>query len=380
MNHKDKTATLSRSVKTALLQRFLIPLLLLATFTNLVTGCKSSEAQIAQPKPTVTQEMAEISQTTGNASSFQKGITFVSWQKDEYSSSSAEKSLTELASTGANWVTIIVTVYQKTAGDTQIMATDLTPSNDSLIHIISKAHELGLKVLLKPHIDIQSGQWRGEISFSTEDEWKAWFDSYRSIINHYADLARQTQTEAFCVGTELVKTSERSTDWEIIIADVRSHFSGKLTYASNFDEVNNVKWWGSVDYIGVDAYYPLPTPSDNLTVADLKAAWDKQGYITSLKQLSEEYDRPILFTEIGYRPVVGANKAPWEWQDSPQIDLTLQANLYEAALDVFTKQDWFAGMFFWDWLTNPNQGGANDPDYTPHGKPAEDVLRKFYNP
>ena len=35
-------------------------------------------------------------------------------------------------------------------------------------------------------------------------------------------------------------------------------------------------------------------------------------------------------------------------------------------------------MYFWNWTTNPNQGGLNNEDYTPHGKPAEDILEEWY--
>jgi len=348
----------------------IILILLISIISSAISGCSPKDENSATP----------ISSPSSANSDFQKGITFVSWNKGEYSSSAADESLTALASTGANWVAIIVTVYQQTVNDTQINATDLTPSDADLIHIISKAHELDLKVLLKPHVDIQSpGQWRGEIVFSEEDDWQVWFESYRQIINHYADLAQQTQTEAFSVGTELVKTSDRSNDWERVVEEVRSRFSGKLTYASNFDEIGNVTWWNTLDYVGVDAYFPLPTQSENPTVEDLEATWINQGYLSTLKQLSEEYNRPILLTEIGYRSVKGANNAPWQWQDHPEIDLALQANLYEAALRTFSKQEWVAGMFFWNWLTNTNQGGKNDPDYTPKGKPAEDILRSYYN-
>jgi hypothetical protein len=359
-----------------------LPAILIVVITSCSSNMSPTSTPTVAPSSTSTPEVLKtpaITPTERNSLDFQKGITFVSWQKGEYFTPVAEQSLTELASTGANWVAILVTVYQKTASDTQITATKLTPSDEDLTHIISKAHDLGLKVLLKPHIDIESGQWRGEIAFSAEEDWNAWFDSYRQMIDHYADLAQQTQTEAYSVGTELVSTSGRSTDWERVVEDVRSRFTGKLTYASNFDEVGNVQWWNALDYIGVDAYFPLPTPSDNPTVEELEAAWADQGYLITLKQLSDEYNRPVLLTEIGYRSVKGANEAPWEWHDHPEIDLALQSNLYEAALETFSKEDWVAGMFFWNWLTNPDQGGENDPDYTPKGKPAEDVLKRFYN-
>lgn len=312
-------------------------------------------------------------------SDFQKGITIVSWQKGEYSTPAADKSLKNLAATGANSVAIVVTAYQETVTSTQITASEQTPTDEDLIHIISKAHTLGLKVLLKPHIDILSSEhWRGEIGFSTENDWQAWFASYRQMINHYAELAQKNQVEAFSVGTELVMTSGRSDDWEHVITDVRNRYSGKLTYSSNFDEMENIGWWDTLDYIGVDAYFPLPTSFENPSVQDIKDAWVNQGHLAVLEELSKKYEEPIVLTEIGYRSVKGANKAPWEWQNSADVDTELQANLYQAALETFMDKEWVTGIYFWAWLPNPNAGGLNDIDYSPQNKPAEDVLRKFY--
>jgi hypothetical protein len=35
-------------------------------------------------------------------------------------------------------------------------------------------------------------------------------------------------------------------------------------------------------------------------------------------------------------------------------------------------------MFIWNWLAHPDQGGQEDGDYTPHNKPAEEILRRYF--
>jgi hypothetical protein len=337
--------------------------IIVAVFATGVIACCNSQAQ------------SQLDDT-----SFQKGITFVSWNKGEYSTSAADQSLTNLVATGSNSVAIIVTVYQDTITSTEITSTDKTPSDEDLVHIISKAHALGLRVLLKPHVDIQaSGNWRGEIGFTREEDWQAWFNSYQKMITHYADIAQQTSVEIFSVGTELVKTSGRAEDWKSIVAETKKHFSGKLTYASNFDEAESISWWSSLDYIGIDAYYSLPTSSETPSVKDLKDAWIDNGYIATLKQLTNKFNKPIFITEIGYRSVKGANNAPWEWSNSAEIDLNLQANLYQAALETFMSKDWVGGIYIWNWSADPMKGGIGDNDYTPQNKPAEKVLKDLYS-
>ncbi len=182
--------------------------------------------------------------------------------------------------------------------------------------------------------------------------------------------------EQFAIGTELIGTSGRETDWRNVIGDVRSRFSGPIVYASNHSgEETSIHWWDAVDYIGVDAYYPL-TNQNNPTLAELKTAWATPA--TTLENLSKQYNRPIILTEIGYRSVDGANQHPWEWQSGGTVDLQEQADCYRAVLETFWGKSWLRGIYWWYWSTDPNQGGAADMDYTPHDKPAEQVLKQFY--
>jgi hypothetical protein len=132
-----------------------------------------------------------------------------------------------------------------------------------------------------------------------------------------------------------------------------------------------------VDLIGVDAYYALTAKKDP-TVDELKDAWVRQGYIDTLASLAQQFDKPVLVTEIGYRSADGANMAPWEWQSAPSIDLQEQADAYQAAFEVLWGRPWLAGVYFWNWDTDPNKGGENDADFTPHNKPAEVVLKTYY--
>jgi len=48
----------------------------------------------------------------------------------------------------------------------------------------------------------------------------------------------------------------------------------------------------------------------------------------------------IHFTEIGYRSIDGANKAPWDWQISGTVDLQEQADCYQAVFEVFWDRPW----------------------------------------
>jgi hypothetical protein len=249
-----------------------------------------------------------------------------------------------------------------------------------LIHVIRQAHELGLRVMLKPHVDLWNdpSHWRGEIGtdFKSEAEWTDWFASYQSFIEHYADLASAHGADQFCVGTELLGTSERATEWRKVVAGVRTHYGGPLVYAANHSgEETELTWWDAVDLIGVDAYYSLANKS-NPTLSELKAAW--RPHVSTLANLATAWQKPIVLTEIGYRSLDGAASHPWDWQISGTVDLKEQADAYQAAFESVCSQPWFAGIFWWSWGTDPLEGGPFDDGYTPHDKPAEDVLRSRF--
>ncbi len=317
------------------------------------------------------------------ASEFQKGMNYAAWWQGQYSTPTADQSLSNLSAIGARWLALVVTGYQETITSTVVTYTlSRTPTDSDLIHAIDEAHTLGMHVMLKPHLDLNNDptHWRGQIGngFSTETEWQAWFASYRDFIVHYASLAQANGVEQFSVGTELMGTSGRDMDWRRIVSETRGVFIGPITYASNHGgEETAIHWWDALDYIGVDAYYPLTNQNDP-TLSALRAAWLTPTF--TLENLSRQYNRPIILTEIGYQSVDGANQRPWEWQTGGTVDIQEQADCYQAALEIFWRKPWLRGIYWWYWSTDPTQGSPSDADYTPHGKPAEIILRSYYHP
>ncbi len=310
----------------------------------------------------------------------QNGIAYACWWPGLYSLPDSDISLFQLAETGAGWISLIVTRYQENLGSTRIFAAESTPTDGDLVHVLGRAHALGLKVMLKPHLDLWNdpSHWRGEIGrdFSGEAQWAEWFASYRAFIEHYAELAAVYGADQFCVGCELENTTHREADWRGIVAAVRARYSGPLIYAGNHSgEEVRMSWWDAVDIIGVDAYYPLSNTMDPSLEA-LKAAW--RSRIEELAALAAKWQKPLILTEIGYRSLDGASMHPWDWQIQGEVDLKEQEDCYRAAFESIYREPWFGGIFWWSWSPDPFEGGPDDTGYPPHGKPAEDVLRTWF--
>jgi hypothetical protein len=352
-------------------------------FSLAALGVLISLAPLGTSKAVSPPSQAAASPTAPNT--FQKGISYATWWSGQYLDPGADLSLQRLAATGATWISLIVTGYQDTPASTTIDRTDpQTPTDADLIHVIQQAHALGVKVMLKPHLDLRDEEendwWRGHIGddFTTEGEWDAWFASYRGFIEHYAALAESYDADQFCVGTELLGTTQRAADWRAVIAGVRALYSGPITYAAlHSGEEVAITWWDAVDYIGVDAYYPLFfEPEYHPTTAELEASWLEPKQV--MAELAASYGKPILLTEIGYRSHHGCAQHPWDSLAQSPLDMEEQANAYEAAFRQLTGEPWLAGMYWWTWHPDRFKSGCCDDGYSPHQKPAENVLRAWY--
>ncbi len=241
---------------------------------------------------------------------------------------------------------------------------------------IQLAHKNNLSVMVKPHLWIGRGIYTGTFRLNTENNWKIWEESYRKYMLHFATVADSMKAEIFCIGTELGATiKERPGFWSSLIDTLRKAYHGKLTYAANWDDYKHFPFWEKLDYIGVDAYFPLNT-DETPTVNSLKESWIK--YIDELQKISMQYKRPVLFTEYGYRNVDHSTSEPWKENEGNQND-EAQSNALEAFYQSFAGKKWFAGGYIWKWYVEKSRHRKRDIDFTPQERPALQVIENWYS-
>ena len=236
----------------------------------------------------------------------------------------------------------------------------------------------GVRIMMKPQIWIWRGEFTGDMVMKSEEDWKTLEKSYDDFILTYAKLAEETKVEILCIGTELEEFVKNRPDyWRQLIKKIKAIYSGKLTYAANWDEYSRTPFWEEMDFIGVDAYFPL-SGERYPTMEELKSGW--QPWKTKLVNLSNNTGRPILFTEFGYRSMDYTAKKPWLVdQNEMDVNLQAQADATQAIFDEFWNEDWFAGGFIWKWFIHHDRsGGGEDNRFTPQNKPAEDTIREFF--
>ncbi len=255
-------------------------------------------------------------------------------------------------------------------------------SDEGITETTRIAKSKGIKTMLKPHLWVRNS-WPGEVEMRTEKDWNTWFLHYEKFILHYAALAEQNKIEIFCIGTELSKTIVKEAQWRNLIKKVRQVYNGKLIYAANFhNEFDQVPFWDALDYVGIQAYFPLTTKK-NPPVTELMKGWNQ--HFNAIEKVVERYKKPVVFTEIGYRSTNDAAIEPWVWPQSlpkeTEASEATQAVCYEAFFKSVWGKHWMAGVYFWKWYPHGARRMA-ELDFTPQGKMASTILKenfKVYN-
>lgn len=247
------------------------------------------------------------------------------------------------------------------------------------------ARERGLRVLMKPHVWTRGG-WIGDYVADTDEGWERFEEGYRTYLLTFAHLADSLDLEMLAVGTEKDSSARLRPDfWRTLIAEVRAIYDGPLTYAANWDRWEEIPFWDELDYIGVDAYFPL-SDADTPEVEALVRAWAPVR--EDLRRGAERWGKPVFFAEYGYRSIDGAAGRQWELppertrgegREEPAPNPQAQVNAYEALFQAVWDEPWFAGGFLWKWFPDDArwEGRPND-DYTPQHKPVEAVIRRWY--
>jgi serralysin len=341
-----------------------------------------------------------------------EGITQPSYWGGQAITDTGHKAMDQIAATGASTLTLVPNFFQTDKFSSSVRL-KLDPNNpwgsesDTFAQVkqsILDAKARGLNVVLKPHLETENRVWRAEIA---PTDPKAWFYSYKAMMVEYAKVAQEAGAEMICVGTEMKSMTDPTKvcsdgktytqKWADIIDAVRAVYSGKVTYAATYDETVKVGFWDKVDYIGVDAYIPSSTINDP-TVDQIVDAWTKPHFnpwirdtlyegksvVDYYKSLSEQYGKKVIFTEVGYKSMDGANRDPGVFGGSGTVDFQEQVDCYTALYKVMENYggQWLAGSFLWSYYSFENpmeERSVAWTDYTTQWKPANGTITAHYS-
>ncbi|MEK4438668.1 MULTISPECIES: glycoside hydrolase family 113 [Paenibacillus] len=302
-----------------------------------------------------------------------KGFTF-GWMsgRGEFRKPEAKESLRLMAErTGSSHVIFALAALQDHPQAVEVKYRgEHMVEDDELLDMIRYARTLGLRVILKPTVNCTDGTWRAHINFfdidvPCEPKWTDWFRSYTAYQKHYAAIAEQEKCEMFIVGCEMVQSERRSAEWREVIAAVREVYTGLVSYNTDKYQEGHVAWWDAVDVISSSGYYPI-------------GDWEAQ--LDRIEQEIAPYKKPFFFAEAGCPSRSGSAQVPNDWGLEGVVSAEEQERFYEAMFRHASQREWVRGFGLWDWSANLYQekNALTDDGYGVYGKPAERVIRRFY--
>lgn len=259
----------------------------------------------------------------------------------EYGSSGySKKSLSEyfqlLQKTSASGASILMTCMteNKISSDIDCDSYD-SPSEKTLVEFITRAQNLGLQTSIRVYVDLRSGDWRALWDPSDKDRA---FKQLEQVLVRYARLGQMHKVDLFVLGAELEKLTQPRflPKWQKIISQVRSFYSGKITYGANSNissykmpEYLWVPFWKELDFVGIDHYPPLPQ-TQSPTFENFS-----HHHCDWLNRYQSVYPGKKLFlNEVGFPVASEGYRKPyeWKWQKHQSLDPEKQATNVRAFL------------------------------------------------
>jgi hypothetical protein len=347
--------------------------------------CCASMPASARPAASVTLPY-ELSELNGAAI---RGITIGPIESAlhpgrGYGSRVFERGLDEAVRLGATWISLTPFGRAwdlKPTGVTNTFELPFAENRRGLARAVEQAHARGLKVLLVPHLWVESGGWRAEIDPEGEDGWRRFAEGYRAFVLEWARFAARAHVDMLAVGVELRSwvTTTHAPSFLPILRDIRATYPGPLTYAANWDDVDQTVILGELDVIGINAFYPL---TDKPGASDAELEQGGLAVAMKVKALAELWQKPVVFNEFGYTARADPALRPWEWPDhmhDVKVDARAQAAAYRGLLRGMLSVAELRGGFVWRLYADPDDLSQEaEWGFSPRGREAELMLRGAY--
>ncbi len=298
------------------------------------------------------------------------GMSYVSWN-NYFPTENLTKDLNRISHLGTNQINLVVQLRQSTNTSSDVQ---LLPGT-SLAHlgtVVTTIKNKGYRVCIYPLLTTNTGQWRGDILPS---DLNTWFSNYGNILTNLASL----NPDCLYVGSEYVQFQNESSRWSNLVNNLRSSYSGELYYGFNwYDSLfqysyENLTWLSLLDGLGISMYAPLAPCSNPYDLTTFSNYIDNVLY-PNISRMHNITNKPIHFSEIGFRSTNNAYCRPYDWTYSSNIqNFTRQAQLHSLWYNKMKSwPDWFQGEVIWYYET---PGVYRWDGYSIIDKPAEYSLQ-----
>ena len=149
---------------------------------------------------------------------------------------------------------------------------------------------------------------------------------------------------------------------------------------ANWDDVDQSTILADLDVIGINAFYPL---ADKEGAGLDKLLEGGKRVREKVHTLAAVWQKPVLFTEIGYTTRPDPAVKPWIWPEDIKgvvIDEHAQADAYRGLIAPLLAEPYFMGFFVWRLYADPDDvSQVRRPRFlAARGKRAELVVRDAF--
>ncbi len=277
--------------------------------------------------------------------------------------------------------------------------------------MISQARALGLNVAIfpTPHFvgstDTASPSTNFWVNAPRDAQWwQTWFNRYRAFAINYADLATQTGSQTLILGGDWITPAlpagklpdgtpsntpaDAEAQWKSIIAEVRTHFSGKIYWALPYTKATIE---APLEFLkDTDGIYLLWSASLSTNPSSTKTDYaNEAGRLldNEVAPLVMLLNKPLILA-VAYPSAAGAETGcladgkggcldlsllsrPNADITSVSLSLQTQADIYEAMLTAVNARSWITGFVSRGYYL---PAALQDKSTSIHSKPAADIL------
>ena len=299
----------------------------------------------------------------------------------------------------ANTVTLIDTMWIKRAGDTIDIAFDpsdyaMSPTASDYPVLVKDAKSKGLETEIIIQL-FSTRDWNKTLSEQSIDDsvfWDSYFASQCELILKRARMAQALGVERLSIGYNNVYEIRVAVEyWQKLVQEVRKVYKGKLGYYAELDtsemhsafdatshyqgEQARKKLFDQFDYIGFIVQDPV-----------------EPDFSRNLKRFAR-YDKPVVLMvttpsvvqEVAHSRYIEPCVPCGSIAPTTDIDLQLQKQAYQIAIDAVNRFDFVQGLNSWGYhlrddlfTTQEKNDSMYNKSANVRGKPAEDLISAWY--
>lgn len=214
---------------------------------------------------------------------------------------------------------------------------------------IRMAKVANLEVGIIPHLWINQGDFSGTFSWKNERQFLDLYGKYISIL---AKIAEEEGADFFVIGKEMGGILSRNPNTvRLIVENIKTLYSGPISYAANWDEIDKFKQWNLFDAIAVNAYFPMHTKEA------IKQA--KQTLI----QTAEKENLSIWITEWGFRKDENCLEKPYSYEKCEYSSTCQKQGIQTFAKEILSLPQ-ITKHFYWKKFLKPEYNHEGDCGYS----------------